>query len=100
MYGLLMTLFVCLSAFLGFIILLQQGKGDTGLGGGASQGGQLLFGGSGGETFFTKLTWICGALFIGGSLLLALYSTKHVSRSVLQDYNMPKEAPVKPGPGS
>jgi preprotein translocase subunit SecG len=97
MYGLLMTGFVILSAFLGFIVLLQQGKGDTGLGGGASQGGQLLFGGSGGETFFTKLTWICGLLFIGGSLLLALYNTKHVSRSVLQDYSAPKEAPIKPG---
>jgi protein translocase SecG subunit len=54
-----------------FIILLQKGKSSMGLG---SMGGgtQLLFGGSGGQDLFQKATWIMGAIFMGGSLILAM----------------------------
>jgi protein translocase SecG subunit len=59
--------FVILCVLLGFLILIQQGKGDMGLGGlGASS--QMLFGGSGGQDFFEKITWTFGFLFIFGAL--------------------------------
>ena len=39
-------------------------------------GGQLLFGGSGGQDIFQKITWIMGALFVAGSLILSIMRTK------------------------
>ncbi|MFC1854494.1 preprotein translocase subunit SecG [Candidatus Dependentiae bacterium] len=98
MYGLLMTLFIFVAILLAFMILMQQGKGEIGLGGGGSRGSQLIFGGSGGENLFEKLTWILGALFIGGSLLLTIYKSKFSSRSVLQDYTVSRKAPAKQAP--
>ncbi len=35
-------------------------------------GTQLLFGGSGGQDLFQKTTWVMAALFMGGSLGLAM----------------------------
>ncbi len=59
--------FIILCVLLGFLILIQQGKGDMGLGGlGASS--QMLFGGSGRQDFFEKITWTLGFLFIFGAL--------------------------------
>lgn len=40
--------------------------------GGMGGGTQLLFGGSGGQDLFQKTTWALGALFMAGSLLLAM----------------------------
>lgn len=70
-YGLLVTLFAMLSILIVLIILIQKTKGGMGLG---SMGGgnQLLFGGSGGQDLFQKMTWVMVALFMGGSLLLAM----------------------------
>ena len=51
--------------------------GLGGLGGGA----QMLFGGSGGQDIFQKITWILGALFMFGSLSLALLKTSQRSTS-------------------
>ena len=87
--------FVFLSIMLALSILIQQGKGEIGLIGGANQGGQLIFGGSGGSNFFEKLTWVLGALFIAGSLFLSLYQTKQTSQSVLQGYKVEQPAPKK-----
>ena len=71
LYGLLVALFVFISFLLGLIILVQPGKGAMGLG---SLGGgtQMLFGGSGGQDLFQKITWILGAIFMAGSLVLSL----------------------------
>ncbi len=71
LYNLLILLFVILCLSMVFIILLQKGKSSMGLG---SMGGgtQLLFGGSGGQDLFQKATWVMGALFMGGSLILAM----------------------------
>src|SRR5579862_1099657 len=82
MITLLTVLFVILCFFLATIILLQQGKGDMGLGSMAS--GQMLFGGSGGQTFFERATWIMGAIFIFGSIGLASLKSKEVRTSPLQ----------------
>ena len=84
--------FVFIALLLGLIILLQQGKGEIGLGGAPSQGSQVIFGGSSGVGFFEKLTWVLGALFIAGSLFLSIYKTKHTTKSVLQDFKVEQKA--------
>lgn len=75
LYSLLMTFFIIICFLIIAIILIQQGKGNMGLG---SIGGntQMLFGGSGGQDVFQKTTWVLGALFMGGSLALAIMRTK------------------------
>ncbi len=78
----LTVLFVILCLFLILFILIQQGKGDMGLG--SLGGGQALFGGSGGQDFFEKATWIMGALFIFGALGLTILKTKEMSKSKLE----------------
>lgn len=35
-------------------------------------GSQMLFGGSGGQDIFQKITWVLGAIFMVGSLVLSL----------------------------
>lgn len=70
-YGLLVSFFVLLCFFLVLLILIQKGKSSMGMGG-FGGGSQLLFGGSGGQDLFQKATWILGALFMGGSLILAM----------------------------
>jgi preprotein translocase subunit SecG len=71
---LLTILFVIVCLLLILLVLIQQGKGSMGLG---SMGGgaQMLFGGSGGQDLFQKITWVLGALFMSGSLCIALLKT-------------------------
>ncbi len=93
--GLLTTLFVIVCLFLILLVLIQQGKGSMGLG---SMGGsaQMLFGGSGGQDLFQKITWILGALFMSGSLCIALlrtnyyYTSPYISQLETQRQYMPQ----------
>lgn len=71
LYGFLVTLFVFVCFLLMLLILVQKGKGSMGLGG-LGGGAQTLFGGSGGQDLFQKITWVLGAIFLSGSLILAL----------------------------
>ena len=85
MYALLMTLFIVVTIFLAIFVLIQQGKGDLGLsalGGGT----QMLFGGSGGKSFFEKVTWVLGAVFILGALGLAVLKSRVVRNSRASGY--------------
>ncbi len=91
MFAFLMTLFVILSVILAFLILLQQGKGDMGLGS-MSGSRQMLFGGSGGQSFFEKATWILGGLFVLGALGLAILKSKSVRQSRLEGFTKTQEA--------
>lgn len=83
-YGILVTLFVILCFFLILIILVQKGKGSMGLGtmGG---GAQMLFGGSGGQDLFQKVTWVLGTIFLAGSLALSLLKSSHYQASKYLD---------------
>jgi preprotein translocase subunit SecG len=65
------TLFFFLSFFIVLLVIIQRGKGNMGLG---NVGGnnQMLFGSSGGQDIFQKITWIFLALFLGGSLMLSI----------------------------
>jgi preprotein translocase subunit SecG len=78
-YELLVSLFVFVCIFLMLIILIQKSKGSIGMGG-LGGGSQMLFGGSGGQDMFQKLTWALGAVFMFGSLLLALMRASETSR--------------------
>jgi preprotein translocase subunit SecG len=82
MFAFLMTFFVILCIFLAIFILIQQGKGDLGLG--SMAGGQMLFGGSGGQNFFERATWIMGAIFIFGALGLTILKSKEQRASILE----------------
>lgn len=76
-YSLLMVFFIIISALLILLVLIQQGKGNMGLGnlGGATQ---MLFGGTGGQDIFQKTTWVLGTLFMALSFVLAVMKTKEV----------------------
>ena len=95
--GFLVTLFVMLCFLLALFILIQQGKGDMGLGS-LGGGSQMLFGGSGGQDFFEKATWIMGALFIAGALGITILKTKQMDTSRLADYQTPITDQVKKQP--
>ncbi|MGB8467690.1 MAG: preprotein translocase subunit SecG [Candidatus Babeliales bacterium] len=84
--GFLRALFVIICMLMVPLILVQKGKGNMGLSA-VGSGAQVLFGGSGGQNLFQKITWVLGALFMGGSLLLSLYTTGSYHSSRLLNTN-------------
>ncbi len=97
LYGLLVTLYILVCIFLVLIILVQKGKGSTGLGG-LGGGTQMLFGGSGGQDIFQKITWVLGAIFIFGSLMLAVMrSTQSRTFNINTRQHTQQTAPQLPG---
>jgi len=68
--------------------------------GSIGSGSQILFGGSGGRSFFEKATWVMAALFILGALGLSLMKSKEKQHSSLSDFktsapvSVPKEVPA------
>jgi len=78
--SLLTAIFIFASLILGILVMVQQGKGDMGLGP-LSSSTQALFGGSGGQTFFQKLTWILGFIFVFGSLGLTVLKMRQLDTS-------------------
>ena len=93
LYGFLLTLYIINCFLLIGIILIQKTKSSMGLGalGGSSQ---TLFGGSGGQDIFQKITWTLGALFMAGSLGLSLMRSKN-SRTIAS-IKTTQTAPVLP----
>lgn len=73
--GLLTTLLIFDGLFMILLILIQKGKGSMGLGA-LGGGAQTLFGGSGGQDLFQKMTWVAGAIFMAGSLGLAIMKSR------------------------
>jgi len=94
MYTILMIFFVFLCFILAGFVLIQQGKGDLGLG--SLGGNQALFGGSGGQEFFERATWIMGAMFILGALGLTILKSRELRTSVLSGVKVKKSALKKP----
>lgn len=92
-YTILIVFFVILALLLATIILIQPGKGDMGLGV-LGSGSQMLFGGSGGRSFFEKITWVMGALFIFGALGLSMIKSKEKQRTSLSNFNAKTSLPV------
>lgn len=98
LYGLLLSLFIFVCFLLILLILIQQGKGNMGLGN-LGGGAQMLFGGSGGQDLFQKTTWVLGALFMLGSLTLALMKSTSMPTRAMRQPIAPtqSEAPAAPG---
>lgn len=87
MYTFLLILFVIVSFFLTVFVLLQQGKSDLGVS--STSGSHMLFGGSGGQSFFERVTWALGALFILGALGLSILKSKELHTSILDGVVLP-----------
>lgn len=68
LYGILCLLII-------LVVLVQRGKGNMGLGN-MGGGNQAIFGSSGGQDIFQKITWACLVLLLGGSLILAILRGK------------------------
>ncbi len=87
-------LFICV--FLVFVILLQPGKGDSGIGFGSSS--QSIFGSKGASNFLTKTTSVCAIAFLLTSFLLTRSKLAETSRSVIhEDHDVPAAtAPATP----
>lgn len=71
LFGILFTFYLINCALLVLIILVQKGKSSMGIGA-IGGGSQMLFGGSGGQDIFQKITWVLGSIFMIGSLILSL----------------------------
>lgn len=80
LFGLLMAVYVTITVLMIPLILLQKGKGSAGLGA-MSGGSQMLFGGSGGQDLFQKITWVFGTIFMLGSLALSIMKTSQTQTS-------------------
>ncbi len=74
LYGFLVAVYVFICLLLALLILIQKGKSSMGLGG-LGGGTQMLFGGSGGQDVFQKITWVLTAIFMFGSLVLGIMKT-------------------------
>lgn len=94
LYELVVSLFVLLCFVMVLLILVQKGKSSMGLGG-LGGGTQLLFGGSGGQDLFQKITWGLAAIFMLGSLILAMVK-RPSSSDLLQSVAHSKAAPAVP----
>ena len=91
LFGLLLTVYIIMCLFLILLIMIQKGKSSMGLGG-LGGGTQMLFGGSGGQDMFQKMTWILTAFFLGGSLVLSLLKTsqRHTFKYAASRSSAPK----------
>jgi preprotein translocase subunit SecG len=77
--GLVEALFIFIVAVLVVIVLIQKTSTSLGIG---NMGGRnvMLFGSTGGQDLFQKITWVLGVLFMAGSLILSILKTQE-SRS-------------------
>lgn len=68
--------------------------------GGLGGGSQMLFGGSGGQDMFQKITWILTAFFLFGSLVLSIMKTsqRHTFKYVKTQTAAPKPLADIPAP--
>lgn len=99
LFGLLLTLYTINCVLLVLIILIQQTKGGMGLG--AIGGGtQMLFGGSGGQDLFQKITWTMGAIFMVGGLALSIWRTKITGTASIIRQRSAIHAPAPQAPTS
>ena len=98
MFTFLLILLILDSILLTVVVLLQAGQGGglASLGGGAST--DSFLGGRQAVTILTKLSWWCGGIFLGLSLILAGLGARGTTpRSVLEQ-QIPAPQPVAPLP--
>ncbi len=77
--GTLKTVHIFVSIFLIIVILLQPGKGDSGMGGAFGGGASTVFGARGSATFLSKVTSGCAIVFMLTSLTLSFLASRSES---------------------
>ncbi len=101
MFRFLIVLLIIDSLILATVVLLQAGKGGglAAMGGGAST--DSFLGGRQATTILTKMSWWCGGLFLGLSLVLSAISLRTATpTSVLEGQVAPSPVqllPAQPG---
>ena len=90
----LIVLHIIVCAFMVFVILLQPGKADGGIGFGSSS--QSIFGSKGAGNFLTKTTSVCAILFLFTSFFLTRSRMTQYSGSVIKDEPSAQTAPLAP----
>lgn len=75
LYEILVGLFTFLCILLIGLIFIQKAKSSLGVNS-LNSSAQMLFGGSGGQDLMQKITWTFGAIFMAGSLTLAVMKKK------------------------
>ncbi len=55
---------------------------------------QMLFGGSGGQDIFQKITWVMVALFMGGSLMISIAKSRSYKQTGVVQQHQPIQLPV------
>ena len=84
-FSLLNFLYSFMCCLIVLLVLVQKGKGNMGLG---SMGGgnQMLFGSSGGQDIFQKMTWVLCGMLLAGSLFLSVLKYKYGTSRVNVNY--------------
>ncbi len=104
MFRVLIVVLIIDSLILGTVVLLQAGKGGglAAMGGGAST--DSFLGGRQATTILTKMSWWCGGIFLGLSLVLSAMSTQGgTPTSVLEgqvEAPSPVQLPLPAQPGA
>ncbi len=95
LFGFLLTLYIINCILLVLVILIQQGKGGLGIGA-LGGGSQMLFGGSGGQDMFQKITWTLTVFYMAGSLGLSIMRTREFQSSsyIRTSYAAQAPAPI------
>ena len=94
MFTILLTILILDSLVLATVVLLQAGKGGglAALGGGAST--DSFFGGRQATTILTKMSWWCGGIFLGLSLMLSAMSAQAGAPTSVLDGQIQAPSPV------
>lgn len=79
LYEILLSIYLFIGLLLLLIIAIQKSKGS--LGSSRMSGGTaMLFGGSGGQDLFQKVTWVLGISFMIITLILSLMKSENSHR--------------------
>ncbi len=97
------ALFILIGLMLVLIVLIQKTSNSLGIG---NMGGRnvMIFGSSGGQDIFQKITWILGGLFMAGSLTLSILKTqqtrssRYLATTQTIQVQQPAEQPSAPAP--
>ena len=89
-------LYVLVCLLLLAVVLMQQGKGGDIAAAFGGSGSQTAFGARAGATVLTRATTVLGALFMVGSMTLAIMGERGTSSSVLSGVDGPGIQPAAP----
>ena len=87
------TAYVIVCSLLLVVVLMQQGKGGDIAAAFGGSGSQTAFGARAGATVLTRATTVLGALFMVGSMALAIMGQRGTTSSVLSGVDGPGHCP-------